>query len=323
VRVLVTGGAGYIGSHLVDALIKRGDEVLVIDNLSTGKIENIRHHLGHRAFHFINDSILNETVLERFIPSMDLILHLAAAVGVRHILQDPLAAINTNVRGTEAVLGFAFKYWKRIVVASTSEIYGKASQVPFREDDDRVLGSTAVARWSYSMSKAIDEHFAFAYAAKGLPVSIVRYFNSYGPRLDESGYGSVVANFIRQALRGEPITVHGDGNQTRCFTYISDTVTGTLLAAERPAAIGQAFNIGSTHETRIQTLAQTIKRLTRSRAPIQLTPYQAYYGEGFEDTRRRVPAMHKAQRLVGFRARVPLESGLRKTIAWCRQHYSH
>jgi UDP-glucose 4-epimerase len=323
VRVLVTGGAGYIGSHLVDALLKRGDEVLVIDNLSTGKIENIRQHLGRRRFHFINDSILNEALLERVIPSMDLIFHLAAAVGVRHILQDPLAAINTNVRGTEAVLGFAFRYWKRTVLASSSEIYGKASRVPFHEDDDRVLGSTAVGRWSYSMSKAIDEHFAFAYAAKGLPVSIVRYFNSYGPRLDESGYGSVVANFIRQALRGEPITVHGDGEQTRCFTYIADTVAGTLLAGERAAAIGQAFNIGDTHETRISALARTIKRLTRSRAPIQLTPYRAYYGEGFEDTRRRVPAMDKARRLLGFRARVPLETGLRKTIAWCREHYSH
>jgi UDP-glucose 4-epimerase len=319
----VTGGAGYIGSHLVDALIKRGDEVLVIDNLSTGKIENIRHLLGNSAFHFINDSILNEHLLERFIPSMDCIFHLAAAVGVRNILQDPLAAINTNVRGTEAVLGFAFKYWKRMVLASTSEIYGKATQVPFREDDDRVLGSTGVARWSYSMSKAIDEHFAFAYAAKGLPVSIVRYFNSYGPRLDESGYGSVVANFIRQALRGEPITVHGDGEQTRCFTYITDTVTGTLLAGERTAGIGQAFNIGSTRETRIHDLAQTIKRLTRSRSPTQLLPYQAYYGDRFEDTRRRVPAMDKAQRLLGFRARVPLETGLRKTIAWCREHFSH
>jgi UDP-glucose 4-epimerase len=307
---------------LVDALIKRGDEVLVIDNLSTGKIENIRHLLGNSAFHFINDSVLNEHLLERFIPSMDCIFHLAAAVGARNILQDPLAAINTNVRGTEAVLGFAFKYWKRMVLASTSEIYGKATQVPFHEDDDRVLGSTGIARWSYSMSKAIDEHFAFAYAAKGLPVSIVRYFNSYGPRLDESGYGSVVANFIRQALRGEPITVHGDGEQTRCFTYITDTVTGTLLAGERTAGIGQAFNIGSTRETRIHDLAHTIKRLIRSRSPIQLLPYQAYYGEGFEETRRRVPAMDKAQRLLGFRARVPLETGLRKTIAWCREHFS-
>ncbi|HEX9899718.1 MAG TPA: NAD-dependent epimerase/dehydratase family protein, partial [Candidatus Methylomirabilis sp.] len=289
-RVLVTGGAGYIGSHLVDALLKRGDEVLVVDNLSTGKIENIRHLLGHPAFQFINDSILNEPLLERFVPAMDRIFHLAAAVGVRNVLQDPLAAINTNVRGTEVVLGLAFKYWKRLVLASTSEIYGKARHIPFREDDDRVLGTTGVARWSYSMSKAIDEHFAFAYAAKGLPVAIVRYFNSYGPRLDERGYGSVVANFIRQALRGEPITVHGDGKQTRCFTYIDDTVAGTLLAAEAPRAVGEAFNIGSTRETSVLDLAKTIQRLARSKSPIKVVPYASYYGEGFEDTRRRVPA---------------------------------
>ncbi|MBI2561181.1 MAG: GDP-mannose 4,6-dehydratase [candidate division NC10 bacterium] len=322
-RVLITGGAGYIGSHLVDALIKRGNEVLVIDNLSTGKIENLRHLLGHPSFHFINDSILNEQLLERFVPSMDLIFHLAAAVGVRNVLQDPLAAINTNVRGTEVVLGLAFKYWKRLVLASTSEIYGKASHVPFREDDDRVLGSTAVARWSYSMSKAVDEHFAFAYAAKGLPVSIVRYFNSYGPRLDERGYGSVVANFIRQALRGDSITVHGDGKQTRCFTYIEDAVAGTLLAGEVKEALGEAFNIGSTRESSILDLAKAIKRLTRSKSPIEFVAYEAYYGEGFEDTRRRVPSADKAKRLLGFTAKVDLEAGLKKTIAWCREHFAH
>ena len=309
-RVLVTGGAGYIGSHLVDALLKRGDEVLVVDNLSTGKIENIKHLLDQPALHFINDSILNEPLLERFVASMDRIFHLAAAVGVRNILQDPLAAINTNVRGTEVVLGLAFKYWKRVVIASTSEIYGKASHVPFHEDDDRVLGSTGVARWSYSMSKAIDEHFAFAYAAKGLSVSIVRYFNSYGPRLDERGYGSVVANLTRQALRGEPLTVHGDGKQTRCFTYIDDTVAGTLLAGEVKGAIGEAFNIGSTTETSILDLAKLIKRITRSKSPIQFQTYEAYYGEGFEDTRRRVPSGEKARRLLGFTPKVNLEIGL-------------
>jgi len=322
-RVLVTGGAGYIGSHLVDALLARGDEVLVVDNLSTGKVANLRDLLGDSRLHFINDSILNESLLERFIPSTDLIFHLAAAVGVRHILQDPLAAINTNVRGTEAVLGLAFKYWKRIVIASTSEIYGKASQVPFREDDDRVLGSTAVTRWSYSMSKAIDEHFAFAYAAKGLPVSIVRYFNSYGPRIDERGYGSVVANFIREALQGEPLTVHGDGKQTRCFTYIEDTIRGTLRAGEAPEAVGEAFNIGNPAETSILELARAIKRLTRSRSSIRFIPYEAYYGEGFEDTRRRVPGIEKAGRLLGFRPRVGLETGLKRTIRWCQEHYGH
>jgi UDP-glucose 4-epimerase len=323
VRVLVTGGAGYIGSHLVDALIKRGDDVLVIDNLSTGSFENIRRLQGHPAFRLINDTILNEALLERMVPSRDLIFHLAAAVGVRHIVKDPLAAINTNVRGTESVLACAFRYWKRIVIASTSEIYGKASHVPFREDDDRVLGSPAVTRWSYSMSKAIDEHFAFAYAAKGLPVSIVRYFNSYGPRLDERGYGSVVANFARQALRGDPLTVHGDGKQSRCFTYVSDTVTGTLLAGEADGAIGEAFNIGNPTETSVLELAQTIKRLVRSKSPIQFVPYEAYYGTGFEDPRRRVPAIDKAKRLLGFQPKVGLESGLKKTLAWCREHFRH
>ncbi len=321
-RVLVTGGAGYIGSHLVDALLKRGDEVLVVDNLSTGRIENIRHLLGHPRFQFINDSILNEALLEQFVPTVDRIYHLAAAVGVRHILQDPLAAINTNVRGTETVLGLAFKYWKRTVIASSSEIYGKASHVPFHEDDDRVLGSTAVTRWSYSMSKAIDEHFAFAYAAKGLPIAIVRYFNSFGPRLDERGYGSVVANLTRQALHGEPITVHGDGKQTRCFTYIADTVAGTLLAGEVPEAVGQAFNIANPVETSILDLARTIKRLVRSKSPLTFVTYEAYYGEGFEDTRRRVPAIDKAKRLLGFTARVDLETGLRKTTQWCRVHFT-
>ena len=320
-RVLVTGGAGYIGSHLVDALLKRGDDVLVIDNLSTGRYVNIQHLQGNPAFRFINESILNEALLERLIPSRDLIFHLAAAVGVRHILQDPLAAINTNVRGTEAVLGLAFRYWKRIVIASSSEIYGKATHVPFQEDDDRVLGSTGVPRWSYSMSKAIDEHFAFAYAVKGLPVSIVRYFNSYGPRIEERGYGSVVANFARQALRGDPITVHGDGQQTRCFTYISDTVAGTLLAGEAEAAHGQAFNIGNPVETSVLELAQTIKRLMRSKSRIEFMPYEAYYGVGFEDMRRRVPAIDKARKLLGFTPRVSLETGLKKTLAWCREHY--
>ena len=322
-RVLLTGGAGYIGSHLADACIRRGDEVVVVDNLSTGRIENVRHLLAHPRFQFVNDSILNEVLLERFVPSVDLVFHLAAAVGVRHVLEDPLAAINTNVRGTEVVLHLAFKYWKRAVIASSSEIYGKAGHVPYREDDDRVLGSTAVARWSYSMSKAIDEHFAFAYAAKGLPIAIVRYFNSYGPRLDERGYGSVVANLTRQALHGEPLTVHGDGKQTRCFTYITDTVAGTLLAGEVPEAVGQAFNIGNPVETSILSLAQTIKRLARSRSPMTFMSYEAYYGEGFEDTRRRVPAIDKAKQLLGFTPRVGLEAGLRKTIQWCRTHFMH
>jgi UDP-glucose 4-epimerase len=321
-RVLVTGGAGYIGSHLVDALLDRGDEVLAIDNFTTGNVSNIQHRLGRPRFQFINDSILHEDLLERVVPGVDLVFHLAAVVGVKHVVADPLAAINTNVRGTEVVLNAAFKFWKKVVLASTSEIYGKSTKVPFREDDDRVLGSTAVGRWSYSMSKAIDEHFAFAYAVKGLPVTIVRYFNSYGPRLDERGYGSVVANFLRQALKGEPITVHGDGRQTRCFTYVTDTVAGTLLAGAVPAGEGRAFNIGNNAETSILELAQAVKAVTRSKSKIVFVPHESYYGPGFEDTQRRVPSIEWARRILGFRPRVGLREGLRRTAAWCRKHYA-
>lgn len=321
-KFLVTGGAGYIGSHLVDRLLERGNEVFAIDNLSTGKIGNIQHHLDSDRFHFLNDTILNEALLDRLVSEVDMIYHLAALVGVKYVVDDPLAAIKTNVTGTEVVLGAAFRYWKKVVLTSSSEIYGKSAKIPFREEDDRVLGPTSVGRWSYSTSKAIDEHFAFAYAAQGLPVATVRFFNSYGPRLDEKGYGSVVANFIRQAIKGDPMTVHGDGRQTRCFTYIDDTVEGTLLAGEVKAGEGQVFNIGAETEATILELAQTIKRLTGSRSEIVFVPYRDYYGEGFEDTRRRVPSIDRAKETLGFVPKVKLEEGLTRTIAWCREHYT-
>ena len=322
-KILVTGGAGYIGSHLVDRLLGRGDEVFAIDNLSTGKIANIQPHLESDQFHLLNDTILNESLIDHLVARVDLVFHLAALVGVKHVVADPLGAIKTNVTGTEVVLGAAFKYWKKVVLASSSEIYGKSAKIPFHEEDDRVLGPTNVGRWSYSTSKAIDEHFAFAYSAKGLPIAIVRYFNSYGPRLDERGYGSVVANFVRQALKGEPITVHGDGLQSRCFTYIDDTVDGTLLAGEVKAGEGLVFNIGNDAETTIHDLAVTIKRLTGSRSEIICVPYREYYGKGFEDTRRRVPSIGRAKEILGFTPKVKLEEGLMRTIAWCREHYSN
>ncbi|MBI3988605.1 MAG: GDP-mannose 4,6-dehydratase [candidate division NC10 bacterium] len=320
-KVLVTGGAGYIGSHLVETLLTRGDEVFVIDNLSTGKIANIQHQIGKPRFRFVNDTILNESLVDRLAAQVDLVYHLAAVVGVKYVVQDPLAAVYTNVRGTEVVLGAAFRHWKKAVLASSSEIYGKSDKVPFHEEDDRVLGPTSIPRWSYSMAKAIDELYAYAYHAKGLPVAIVRYFNSYGPRLDERGYSSVVANFIRQALAGEPITVHGDGSQTRCFTYMDDTVRGTLLAGEVKAGEGQAFNIGNNRETSILELAKLIKRLTRSDSKIILVPYESYYGEGFEDTRRRVPSIERARKVLGFKPKVDLSEGLRRTIAWWRKDH--
>ena len=321
-KVLVTGGAGYIGSHLVDHLLSRGDEVFAIDNLSTGNIANIQPYIGHDHFHFLNDTILNENVLDLLVSQVDVVYHLAAIVGVKNVVADPLAAIKTNVTGTEVVLNAAFKCWKKVVLASTSEIYGKSAKIPFHEDDDRVLGPTTVGRWSYSTSKAVDEYFAFAYAAKGLPITIVRYFNSYGPRLDEKGYGSVVANFIRQALKGEPITVHGDGLQSRCFTYIDDTVVGTVLAGEVKAGEGSVFNIGSDAETTVLDLALAVKRLAGSRSEMIFVPYRAYYGEGFEDTRRRVPSIDRAKEVLGFVPKVGLEEGLIRTIAWCREHYT-
>jgi UDP-glucose 4-epimerase len=322
VRTLVTGGAGYIGSHLIDRLLDRGDEVFAIDDLSSGRIANIQHHLAHERFHFVNDTILNADLVDRLVSGVELVYHLAALVGVKNVVTDPLAAIKTNVTGTEVLLGAAFKHWRKVVLASTSEIYGKSEKIPFHEEDDRVVGPTSVSRWSYSNSKAIDEHFAFAYGAKGLPITIVRYFNSYGPRLDEKGYGSVVANFVRQALKGQPITVHGDGQQTRCFTYIDDTVDGTLLAGEIKAGEGSVFNIGDESETTVLDLAHAVKRLSHSKSEIVLVPYREYYGEGFEDTRRRVPCIDRARQVLGFVPKVRLEDGLRRTIAWCREHYT-
>jgi len=306
----------------VDHLVDRGDEVYVVDNLSTGSIANIRHHLGKPQFHFLNDDIVTSQALEPIVMACDVVYHLAAAVGVKYILKDPLGTILTNVRGTENVLLLAARHWKRVVIASTSEIYGKSSGGALAEDGDRILGPTTVNRWSYSASKAIDEHFAYAFHQKGLPISIVRYFNSYGPRVNELGYGSVIANFVRQALAGEPLTVHGNGSQTRCFTYVNDTVRGTMLAGDRQEAIGEAVNIGNEREVSILELAEMVKRITGSNSKIVTMPYHDYYGQNYEDTPRRQPDIRKAKRVLGFSADTSLEVGLKETIAWCRENYS-
>lgn len=281
----MTGGAGYIGSHLVDALCESGHEVHVLDDLSTGNAANLADRLDQMRF--VNGSILDAELVDREVEAAQLVFHLAAAVGVRHIVDDPLASLLVNTRGSESVLAACFRYWRKVVVASTSEVYGKTAKVPMHEDDDRVLGPTTVHRWSYSTAKAIDEHLAFAYAASSLPVVIIRYFNSYGPRLDERGYGSVVANFVRQALSGDPLTVHGDGGQSRCFTYVDDTIRGSILAAFTPEAEGKVFNLGAARETTILELAEMIKTAVGSTAPISLTPYESYYGPG---VRRHAPS---------------------------------
>ncbi|MEZ5231509.1 MAG: GDP-mannose 4,6-dehydratase [Acidimicrobiales bacterium] len=318
-RVLVTGGAGYIGSHLVDLLLASNHEVTVIDNLSTGKIANLAHCI--EDIRFINGSILDEALIEREVERSNMVFHLAAAVGVRHIVDRPLESLQTNTRGTENVLEACFKYWRKVLIASTSEVYGKTDKVPMSEDDDRVLGSTKVHRWGYSTAKALDEHLAFAYAAHGLPVSVVRYFNSYGPRIDPRGYGSVVASFIGSALAGQPINVHGDGTQTRCFTYVDDTARGTFLAGFREEAEGTVVNLGNPTETSIKELAEQICTLVGSSAGLNFIPYEQYYGKGFEDTRRRVPNVSRAKELLDWAPTIDLATGLARTLEWWKQTY--
>ncbi len=321
-RVLVTGGAGFIGSHLVDRLLDDGHAVTVLDNFKTGRRANLAERQGDVSLRVVDGTVLDAEVVDSLVREADSVYHLAAAVGVRYIVEDPLSSVLTNVRGTENVLASAHRHSVRTLLASTSEIYGRNNDLPFREDSARVLGPTWIHRWSYSTAKAIDEHLAFAYAERGLEVSVVRYFNAYGPRIDESGYGSVIARFAGQALRGEPITVHGDGQQTRCFTYVSDTVEGTLRAGRTHEALGQVFNIGSECETSVRDLAERVRDGLGSRSEIVLVPYESYYGKGFQDTPRRVPDISRARAALGFAPEIDLEDGLTRTLAWCREHYA-
>ncbi|MDD5084861.1 MAG: GDP-mannose 4,6-dehydratase [Candidatus Omnitrophica bacterium] len=323
-KVLVTGGAGFIGSNLIDALLKRGDTVLCLDNLSTGSKSNVEHCFKNPCFQFIEGSILDWRLLEGIIGKIDVIFHMAAAVGVKYIVDNPLDSIITNVRGTEKILDAAYTYGrKKVIIASSSEIYGKNKKVPYKEEDDRVLGPTNINRWSYSASKAIDEHMSFSYATKGLPVVVLRFFNIYGPRINEEAYGTVVAQFIKQALRREPITVHGTGKQTRSFTYVDDCVKGIIRSSEVEEARGKVFNIGNTRETKIIKLAKLIKKLSNSPSPIKRIHYHDYYGLSYEDAPRRVPDITRARKILGFDSQTSLEEGLEKTIAWCKEHYSH
>ena len=315
-RVLITGGAGFIGSHLSDAYIARGDEVFVIDDLSTGSIDNIAHLKKHPRFHYTIDSVHNQPVLAELIDECDVVFHLAAAVGVKLIVESPVRTIETNVRGTEVVLAQANKKKKRVLVASTSEVYGLSQEVPFHEDGNLVMGATTKGRWSYACSKAIDEFLALAYwREKKLPTVIVRLFNTVGPR-QTGRYGMVIPTFVRQALAGRPITVYGTGEQTRCFGYVGDVVGALVSLMEKEEATGQVFNVGSNEEVSIMELAERVKELTASDSEIVTVPYDEAYEEGFEDMPRRVPDISKVSALTGFRPTMPLDGILQSVIEY-------
>ncbi len=315
-KLLITGGAGFIGSHLSEALLERGDEVYVLDDLSTGSIENIDYFKYHERLHYTIDTVMNEPVTAEHVDRVDVVVHLAAAVGVRLIVESPVHTIETNVHGTETLLKLANKKKKKVLLASTSEVYGKSTDIPFREDSDLVMGATNKGRWSYACSKAIDEFLGLAYyKERKLPVVVVRLFNTVGPR-QTGRYGMVIPNFVRQALAGQPITVFGDGSQSRCFTDVSDVVGGLLGLIDHPDVAGEVFNIGSQQEVSILELAEKVKAMTKSKSEIVLVPYEKAYEEGFEDMPRRVPDTGKIAKLVGYKPTVSLEQILERVIAY-------
>ncbi len=319
-RALITGGAGFIGSHLSDALLAGGHEVLILDNLSTGSIGNISHLKGRAGFEYFIDSVDNEPLLAELIDRSDVVFHFAAAVGVKLIVEQPVHTIETNVHGTEVVLKHANKKKKLVVVASTSEVYGKSNDVPFREDSDLVLGPTPKHRWAYACSKAIDEFLALAYwKEKKLPVIIVRFFNTVGPR-QTGQYGMVIPNFVRQALAGEPITVFGDGTQSRSFTHVHDVVGALLRLVVEPRAVGQVINIGNTQEVTILQLAERVRTLSGSKSPIKLIPYDQAYESGFEDMPRRVPELSRVKGLIGYDPKHDLDDILVQVIDYFRKN---
>jgi UDP-glucose 4-epimerase len=314
VRALITGGEGFVGSHLADRLLELGHTVLVLDNLSTGSIENISHLKGHERFSYAIDSVTNGPLLAEMIDRCDVVFHLAAAVGVKLIVEQPVHTIETNVHGTEVVLEHANKKKKLVFIASTSEVYGKSTDVPFRESADLVLGSTAKHRWAYACSKLIDEFLALAYwKERKLPVVVVRLFNTVGPR-QTGQYGMVVPTFVRQALANQPITVFGDGTQSRSFTYVGDVVDALIALAQEPRAIGEVFNIGNSGEVTMRELAEKVKAMTGSHSPIRLVPYDEAYEAGFEDMPRRVPDISKIRALIGYEPRLGLDDILRRVI---------
>jgi UDP-glucose 4-epimerase len=319
VKVLITGGAGFIGSHLAEALLDAGHSVTVIDNLSTGRFKNIEHLVGLPNFNFAIETICDQIVMDRLVSSCDLIYHLAAAVGVKLIVQDPVHTIETNVTGTRIVLKTALRYRKKVLIASTSEAYGKGVRFPFSEEDDVLLGPTSRQRWAYAASKMIDEFLGLAYYKQhDLPVVLFRLFNTIGPR-QTGTYGMVAPGFVQQALAGEPLTVYGDGNQSRCFCDVADAVRALVALADSPGAEGELFNIGSTEEISIAELAEKVIELSGSSSKITFIPYDEAYGPGFEDMRRRVPDISKIGKTIGWVPEIALDDTLKRLIDYYRK----
>lgn len=319
-RSLVTGGAGFIGSHLVDSLIRLGDEVVVIDDLSTGRRMNISNLIDTGSIRFFEGSILDEDLVEEAMSGVDVVYHLAAAVGVELIVEKPLESLTTNIRGSEIVFEKALRHGSRVLVTSTSEIYGKNTSDRLKEDDDRILGSPLKSRWSYSEAKAIDEILAYTYwKTHGLETVIVRLFNTVGPRQTGS-YGMVIPRFVSQALQGAPITVYGSGEQTRCFCFVGDIVSGMMSLCEHPQAFGKVFNLGGSEEISMKDLANRVVEISHSSSPIEFIPYDVAYEEGFEDMQRRVPDTTRARELVGFQPSVGLDEVISMVIDEQRQH---
>ncbi len=317
-RYLITGGAGFIGSHLAEALLGRGDQVTVIDDLSTGSIRNIQHLKGQARFGYVIGSVENASLTAELVDAADQVFHLAAAVGVKLVVESPVRTIETNVKTTEVVLAAACKKRKKVFVASTSEVYGKSTDVPFREDGDLVLGPTSRGRWSYACSKAIDEFLAIAYwRERHCPTLIGRCFNTVGPR-QTGHYGMVVPRFVKQALHDEALTVYGDGQQTRCFTHVSDAVRAMMALMDSDHTVGEVYNVGSEQEICIADLAERVRVLTDSESEIAFTPYEQVYGENFEDMPRRVPSLEKIRKAVGYEPRVDLDETLQSVIEYER-----
>jgi UDP-glucose 4-epimerase len=317
-HMLITGGAGFIGSHLAEALLAQGHHVTAVDNLSTGRLSNLDRIAVHPNFQFIYESITNETVMDRLASTSQVIFHLAAAVGVELIVRDPVNTLETNIQGTEVMLRLARRYRTKILIASTSEVYGKSAALPFREDADRVMGPTTKSRWSYAESKAIDEFLALAYHKQfGLPTVICRFFNTVGPRQTGS-YGMVIPRLVEQALAGQPLTVYGSGEQTRCFCNVRDTVRAAIGLALDPAAVGEIFNIGSQEEVTIRYLAERVLARSGSQSPIIDVPYDQAYEVGFEDMQRRVPSIEKVHARLGWAPTMTLDETLDEVIAYFR-----